>query len=44
MKSNIKLLTQFILISNKFNINYLFTFFDLANLSKTAPLYKWIKI
>jgi len=26
------------LISNKFNINYLFTFFDLASLSKIAPL------
>ena len=31
-KSNIKLITQFILISNKFNINYLFTFFDLVNM------------
>jgi len=36
IKSNIKLTTQFIFISNKFNINYLFTFFDLASLSKTV--------
>ena len=40
IKTNIKLITQFIFISNKININYLFTFFDLANLSKTVPLYK----
>jgi len=35
-----KLITQIILISNKININNLFTFFDLASLSKIKPLYK----
>ena len=40
IKSNFKLITKFILISNKINNNYLFTFFDLASLSKTEPLYK----